>query len=181
MSSTRGTLLRRRGGRSLFASSVTVGAVALLASAAGASLATLTPGHAYCYYFSGPGRSGGMHLVAANPTVIAAGPSNYVSGTGGTAQDTVFYIDCVPGHGRVGGDAYVGLPRMVMHPSGGNYSFDGKYVIHGIRHLNTRSHLTTVVSLSISGSVAPGVINGVVHVSAPGCLPHQLTIPFAGR
>ena len=122
-----------------------------------------------------------MHLVAANPTVIAAGPSNFISGTGYKPQNTVFYIDCVPGPGRVGGEAYVGLPRIVMHPNGTSYSFDRKFVIPGIRHLGTRSHATMDVSLSISGSYSPGVINGVVHVTAPGCLPHQFVIPFAGR
>src|SRR5665213_51222 len=74
-----------------------IGAVALFTVQASASLASLTPGHAYCYYFSGAGRSGGMHLVAANSHVIAAGPSNYISGTGGKAQDSVFYVDCVAG------------------------------------------------------------------------------------
>ena len=181
MTSDRRPLLRRELGRGFFASGIVIGALALLSVAAGASLATLTPGHAYCYYFSGPGRSGGMHLVAATPTVIATGPSNYISGTGKEPQETVFYVDCIPGPGRVGGDAYIGLPRIVMHPSGGGYSFAGRYVVPGIRHLGTRSHATSVVSLAISGTVAPGVINGVVHVTAPGCLPHQLVIPFAGR
>jgi len=83
---------------------VLVGVLALTGVAgAGASIATLTPGHAYCYYFSSPGRYGGMHLVAATPTVIGAGPSNYISGVGGKPQDTVFYIDCASGTGRIGG------------------------------------------------------------------------------
>jgi hypothetical protein len=179
--STRESHLRRRFGRGGFASIAVVAAIALFTGAAGASLATLTPGHAYCYYFSAPGRWGGMHLVAASPTVIAAGPSNYISGLGGKPQDTVLYVDCIPGPGRIGGDAYVGIPRIVMHPVGSTYSFDEKYVIPGIRHLGTRSHATSVVTLSISGSVSTGVINGVAHLVAPGCLPHQLVIAFAGR
>ena len=177
----RASLTRAALGRLVVTTGTLIGLAALLAGTAGASLATLTPGHAYCYYFSGPGRSGGMHLVAANPTAIAAGPSNFVSGTGNHPQDTVFYFDCVAGPGRIGGEEYVGLPRLAMHSNGSNYSFAGAFVIPGIRHLETSFHATSVVSLRISGSVAPGVINGVVHVTAPGCLPHQLVISFAGR
>jgi len=148
---------------------------------AGASIATLTPGHAYCYYFSSPGRYGGMHLVAATPTVIGAGPSNYISGVGGKPQDTVFYIDCASGTGRIGGDAYVGLPRIVMQRSGDHYAFDREFVVPGIRHLGTRSHATTTVSVTISGSVAAGAINGRVQVSAPGCLTTPLVVAYEGR
>jgi hypothetical protein len=122
-----------------------------------------------------------MHLVAASPTVIAAGPSNFVSGVGGKPQDTVFYIDCVPGDGRIGGDAYVGLPRIVMQRHGGTYSFNNHYTIRGIRHLETNSKATTTVSFAISGSVAAGVINGTVHMAAPGCLPKTLVMNYAGR
>jgi hypothetical protein len=161
---------------------VLVGTLALFGVAgAGASIATLTPGHPYCYYFSSTGRSGGMHLVAATPTVIAAGPSNYISGVGGDPQDTVFYIDCTSGAGRVGGDAYVGLPRMAMHRSGNHYAFNDQFVIHGIRHLGTRSNATTTASIAITGTLAEGVINGTVHVSAAGCLPAPLVIHYAGR
>ena len=140
-----------------------------------------SPGHAYCYYFSGTGRSGGMHLVAASPTTLAAGPSNYVSGLGGDPQDTVFYIDCVPGQGRIGGDAYVGIPRIAMHLANGHYTFATQFVDHGIRHLETRSSVKTTATVSLSGTVSAGVINGTVHISAPGCLPHALSIVYAGR
>lgn len=153
---------------------------ALISTAASASLATLTPGHAYCYYFSGAGRYGGMHLVAAGPSVIAKGPSNYVSGVGGKPQETVFYVDCVPGRGRAAGEAYVGLPRIVLRPSGAGFTFDRHFVIPGIRHLGTTSRATMTVSMHISGTVAQGVINGEVHLTAPGCLPHPLAMTYAG-
>ena len=153
---------------------------ALFSGAASSSLATLTPGHAYCYYFSGSGRNGGMHLVAAGFSIIAKGPSNYVSGVGGKPQDTVFYIDCIPGRGRLGGDAYVGLPRIVLHPIGGSYAFDSDFLIPGIRHLGTTSRATMTVTMHISGRVAQGVINGVVHLTAPGCLAHPLVMSYAG-
>ena len=157
-----------------------VGVIALFSVEAGAALVTLIPGHAYCYYFSGAGRSGGMHLVAASPTVIAGGPSNYVSGTAGAAQKTVFYIDCTTGLGRVGGEAYVGVPRITATQHGGRYTFDQHYVRRGIRHLETHSRATSVVSVTISGVIGAGVINGTVRISAPGCLAHPTAVNFVG-
>ena len=158
-----------------------IGAVTLFTSTALASPAVLSPGHAYCYYFSSPGNYGGMHLVAASPTVIAAGPSNYVSGTGGTAQDTVFYINCIPGRGRAGGTEYIGVPGMSAHVVAGHYRLSEHFVIHGIRHLDVASRATTTASVTISGTVASGAIVGSIRVSMPGCLPHSRTIAFTGR
>jgi hypothetical protein len=172
--------LRRYLKRGLIPVGSVVGA-ALLATSAAASPALLSVGHAYCYYWYGTNRTGGMHLVAAGPRVIAAGPSNYVSGTGGKPQDTVVYFDCVPGPGRAGGDAYVGLPRTVMHLSGGHYVFSRHLVVHGVRHLGTRSRATISVTVTLTGTVSAGVINGVLHVAAPGCLPRPLALVYAGR
>jgi len=169
----------RRARRLSSLGSITVVA-ALFSGAAGASLATLSPGHAYCYYFSGPGRYGGMHLVAAGPSVIAKGPSNYESGVGGKPQDTVFYVDCLPGRGRIGGEAYVGLPRIVLHLVGGSYAFDRHFSIPGIRHLGTTSRARMKVTMHISGTLAEGVINGTVHLTAPGCLPRPLVMSYKG-
>ena len=156
---------------------VVAGAASLFGVQAGAAAATLTPGHAYCYYFSTP-RYGGMHLVAASPTVIAAGPSNYISGLSGKPQDTVFYIDCA---GRIGGDAYVGLPRIVMQRSATGYAFDRNFVIPGIRHLGTTSRTTLTASISISGTVVVGAINGTVHVKLPSCLARTLVVHYSGH
>jgi hypothetical protein len=153
---------------------------ALMANAAFASPALLTTGHAYCYYFSAPGRSGGMHLVAAAPTVIATGPSNYVSGVGGKPQDSVFYVDCVAGQGRIGGDEYIGIPRIALHWTGERYVFDRQFVEHGLEHIGVNSSRRTAAAVRVSGSVAAGVINGVVRISAPGCLPHAIAIRYAG-
>lgn len=154
---------------------------ALVAEDASAGVAVLTPGHAYCYYFSGPGRWGGMHLVAASPTVIASGPSNYISGINGKPQDTVFYIECLPGAGRAGGDVYIGLPRIAMHRVGDHYAFDRKILVRGLRHIGSAARVKAAASLSISGSVSAGVINGVVRVTATGCLPSPIAIHYAGR
>ncbi|HXC80152.1 MAG TPA: hypothetical protein VNU19_24235, partial [Candidatus Acidoferrum sp.] len=154
---------------------------ALMASVAVASPAILTAGHAYCYYFSTAGRSGGMHLVAAAPTVIAAGPSNYVSGVRGKPQDSVFYVDCVAGHGRIGGDEYVGIPRIDLHWAGSEYVFDRQFVVGGLKHIGVNSPDRTTASVRLSGSVTAGVINGVVRISAPGCLPHAIAVRYTGR
>lgn len=156
---------------------VVVGAVSLFGVQAGADVATLTSGHAYCYYFSAP-RYGGMHLVAASPTVIAAGPSNYVSGLAGKPQDTVFYIDCA---GRIGGDAYIGLPRIAMQRSASGYVFTKRITVKGLRHIGTSSHATLTATLSISGSVSAGAINGTVKVKAPGCLSRTLVVHYSGH
>src|ERR1700733_13824662 len=121
-----------------------------------------------------------MHLVASSPTVIGAGPSNYISGLNGTKQDTVYYVDCATGAGRIGGVAYVGLPRIVLKPLGSGYAFKKTFVIKGIRHLETKSHVTMTVTLSISGSVGAGVINGKLKMTAPGCLPHGLSMTYSG-
>jgi hypothetical protein len=158
---------------------VTLGVGALLATEAGAALATLTPGHAYCDYFSTP-RYGGMHLVASSPTVIGSGPSNYISGLNGTKQDTVYYVNCATGAGRIGGVAYVGLPRIVLTPLGSEYTFNKNFVIKGIRHLQTKSHVTMTVTMSISGTVGEGVINGKLKMTAPGCLPNGLSMSYSG-
>lgn len=168
-------------GRALVASVAFLAISGLLAENAFAGAAVLTPGHAYCYYFSSPGRWGGMHLVAASPTVIASGPSNYVSGTNGKPQDTVFYIDCVPGHGRTGGDVYIGLPRMALHRVGAHFVFSSKVLVRRLRHIGVRSRARTPASLSLTGSVSTGVINGVVRIDAPGCLPSPITIRYSGR
>jgi len=157
------------------------GAMTLLTGTALASPALLSPGHAYCYYFSALRNYGGMHLVAASPTVIAAGPSNYESGTGGTAQDTVFYINCIPGSGRLGGTAYIGMPRMSAHVVGGHYTFSDHFVVRGIRHLDIASHATTTASVTLTGTVSSGAIVGSIRVSVPGCLPRAHTIAFTGR
>src|ERR1700728_3025530 len=110
--------------RGLSLAGVVTGSLALLGGAASADIAVLTPGHAYCYYFSHADWGwGGMHLVAANPTTISAGPSNFISGLNGTAQDTVFYVNCESGGSRIGGVAYVGLPKIVMHAVGSDYTF----------------------------------------------------------
>ena len=154
-----------------------VGIVSLFAVQAGAAVATLSPGHAYCYYFSAP-RYGGMHLVAASPTVIAAGPSNYISGLSGKPQDTVFYIDCA---GRIGGDAYIGLPRIVMRRSAAGYSFNRHFSVPRLRHVGTSSRATLTATVSISGSVVAGAINGVVHVAAPGCLARPIEVRYSGH
>ena len=153
----------------------------LLAENAFAGVAVLTPGHAYCYYFSSPGRWGGMHLVAASRTVISSGPSNYVSGTNGKPQDTVFYIDCIPGRGRTGGDEYIGLPRIALHLVGGHYVFSRKVLVRGLRHIGIRSRVRSTASLSVSGSVSTGAINGVVRITAPGCLPGPTSIHYSGH
>lgn len=153
----------------------------LLTSTALASPALLTPGHAYCYYFSSPGRWGGMHLVAASPTVISAGPSNYISGVDGKPQDTVFYIECVGGSEDTGGYAYVGLPRIVLVPSGGQYVFNRHVVVGGLRHLEGSSTKTFAATVNLSGTVSAGVINGVMRITAPGCLSKTVAIRYAGR
>lgn len=180
MQSFRGSRFHRnlRWGLPLFGAQI--GTAALFTVQALASPALLTLGHAYCYYFSGAGRSGGMHLVAAKSHEIAAGPSNYVSGIGGKPQDSVFYVDCISGNGRAGGEAYVGMPRITMHLSGGHYTFNKQFDRRGIKHLGSASHATFTVSVTISGTVNQGVINGRVHLSAPGCLPHPIVVVYAG-
>lgn len=157
-----------------------VGIVALCTAQAAATIPVLSPGHAYCYYFSGAARSGGMHLVAANATTIAAGSSNVVSGVGGKPQTSVFYVDCVPGGGRVGGEAYVGVPRTVLHLRGGRYTFDERYVVRRVRHLEIGTRRTFTASMAISGSVAQGVVTGIVHLAAPSCLPRPISVTFTG-
>jgi hypothetical protein len=160
---------------------VATGSLALFSAAASADLATLTPGHAYCYYFSHPQWGwGGMHLVAGSPTTIAAGPSNYISGLDGKPQDTVFYVNCQSGPNLIGGVAYVGLPKIAMHAVGSEYTFSKKYTIPGIRHLGTKSHTTMAVTLAISGTLDRDVINGTVRITAAGCLPHTFTVNYAG-
>jgi hypothetical protein len=160
---------------------VVVGSLALFSAAASADLATLTPGHAYCYYFTHPEWGwGGMHLVAANPTTIAAGPSNYISGLNGKPQDTVFYVNCQSGSNLIGGVVYVGLPKIVMHAVGSDYAFAKRYTIPGIRHLGTQSHKAIVVTLAISGTLSRDTINGTVKITAAGCLPHTFTVNYAG-
>ena len=167
--------------RGLSVVGVVIGSLALFSAAASADLAVLTPGHAYCYYFDHAGWGwGGMHLVAANPTTISAGPSNYISGLNGKAQDTVFYVNCQSSGTRIGGVAYIGLPRIVMHADGSDYSFSKQYEIHGIRHLGTQSHAAMTVELSIDGTLSRDVINGTVKITAPGCLPHTYTVNYAG-
>ena len=153
----------------------------LLAAPATVGPALLTAGHAYCYYWSGGSREGGMHLVAAAPTAIAAGPSNFISGTGGKPQDTVVYVDCVPGPDRIGGDAYIGLPRIDLHLSGDRYSFNRHFVVHGIRHLGTTSRATMSVTVTLKGTAVAGAINGVLQVVAPGCLPRTLALVYSGH
>lgn len=86
-----------------------IGLGLMLSGVAGASVPVLTPGHACCSYFSRPASTGGMHLMAAGPSVIAHGPSNYVSGTYGKPRDTVVCVDCVNRLGHPDGAAYVGL------------------------------------------------------------------------
>jgi hypothetical protein len=167
--------------RGLSLAGAVIGSLALFGAAASADLATLTPGHAYCYYFTHPEWGwGGMHLVAASPTTISAGPSNYISGLNGTPQDTVFYVNCESGPSKIGGVAYVGLPRIVMQAVGSEYGFSKKYTIHGIRHLGTRSRTAMTVTLAISGSLSGDVINGTVRITAPGCLPHAFTVNYSG-
>jgi hypothetical protein len=36
------------------------------------------------------------------------------------------------------------------------------------------------VTMSISGSVGEGVINGQLKLTAPGCLPHGLSMSYSG-
>ena len=173
--------LRRLLRRGLPVGGVVIGSLALFSAAASADLAVLTPGHAYCYYFEHAGWGwGGMHLVAANPTTISAGPSNYISGLNGKPQDTVFYVNCQSGGTRIGGVAYVGLPRIAMRADGSDYSFSQSYEIHGIRHLGTRSRTAMTVDLAIDGTLSRDVINGTVKITAPGCLPHTYTVNYAG-
>jgi hypothetical protein len=173
-----GKRLFRRG---LSVVGVAIGSLALFSAAASADLAVLTPGHAYCYYFSHADWGwGGMHLVAANPTTISAGPSNYISGLNGKPQDTVFYVNCESGGSQIGGVAYVGLPRIAMHAAGSDYGFSEKYQFHGIRHLGTQSHVAMTVELSIDGTLSRDVINGTVRITAPGCLPHTYTVNYTG-
>jgi hypothetical protein len=121
-----------------------------------------------------------MHLVSAAPTVIAAGPSNYVSGVGGKPQDSVFYVDCVAGRGRIGGDEYVGIPWIALHRTGEGYVFDRQFVVHGLKHIGVNSSGRTTTSVRLSGSVAAGVIKGVVRISAPGRLPDAIEIRYVG-
>jgi hypothetical protein len=167
--------------RGLSVAGVVIGSLALFSAAASADLATLTPGHAYCYYFNHSEWGwGGMHLVAAEPTTISAGPSNYISGLDGKPQDTVFYVNCESGPKQIGGVAYVGLPRIAMHAVGSEYSFSKKYTIHGIHHLGTQSRTAMTVTLAISGSLSRDVINGTVRITAPGCLPHTYTVNYSG-
>jgi len=177
---------RSDGGKRLFRRGLSVigvgiGSLALFSAAASADLAVLTPGHAYCYYFDHAKWGwGGMHLVAANPTTISAGPSNFISGLNGTAQDTVFYVNCESGGTRIGGVAYVGLPKIAMHPVGSDYTFSKNYEFHGIRHLGTQSRTTMTVELAIDGTLSRDVINGTVKITAPGCLPHPYAVVYAG-
>jgi hypothetical protein len=167
--------------RGLSVVGIALGSLALFSAAASADLAVLTPGHAYCYYFEHADWGwGGMHLVAANPTTISAGPSNYISGLNGKPQDTVFYVNCLSGGSRIGGVVYVGLPRIVMQANGSDYSFSRQYEIHGIRHLGTSSHTVMTVELAIDGTLSRDVINGTVKITAPGCLPHTYTVNYAG-
>jgi len=180
MRSFQGSRIHRNLRRSLPLLGVQIGAAALFTVQALASPALLTTGHAYCYYFSSAGRSAGMHLVAANSHEIAAGPSNYISGTGGRPQDSVFYVYCIAGKGRDGGDAYVGVPRITMHLSGGHYTFSKRFIRRGIKHLGIASHATSTVTVTISGTLNQGVINGRVHFAAPGCLPRPIVVVYVG-
>jgi hypothetical protein len=181
MRALRSDSLHRLVRRGLSVVGVGIGSVALFGAAASADLAVLTPGHAYCYYFDHAEWGwGGMHLVAANPTTISAGPSNYISGLNGTPQDTVFYVNCQSGANRIGGVAYVGLPKIAMHAQGSDYSFSKKYDFHGIRHLGTSSRTTMNVELAINGTLSRDVINGTVKITAPGCLPHTYTVDYSG-
>lgn len=180
----RSGMLHRLVVRGVAVGGAVIGSLALFSAAASADLAVLTPGHAYCYYFSHPSNTawgwGGMHLVAANRTTISAGPNNYISGLNGKAQDTVFYVNCESGGSRIGGVAYVGLPRIAMHTIGSEYGFSKSYEFHGIRHLGTSSRTVMTVTLSISGELSAATINGTVKITAPGCLPRAYTVNYAG-
>lgn len=174
--------LRGRG-RALALASATAAGLVAVSSAAAASPAVLTVGHAYCYYFYGHPQ-GGMHLVAAGPRVIAAGPSDYISGVGGKPQDTVVYVDCVDRAGNQDGAAYVGLPRIVLGFSGGRYSF-AAHVVRHVRRLESAVAVPLTVSVTVSGTVAAsssstGEIRGVLRVSAPGCLNAPYVSAYTG-
>ncbi|HVC24970.1 MAG TPA: hypothetical protein VND23_04375 [Acidimicrobiales bacterium] len=157
--------------------------VVLLSTAAAASPATLTRGHAYCFYFFGHPQ-GGMHLVAAGPRVISAGPSDYISGVGGKPQDTVVYVDCVDRAGNADGSAYVGLPRVVLKLSGGHFAF-GEHVVDHIRRLDSTDTSPLTVSVTLTGAVtagssSTGAIRGVLRVAAPGCLARPFASAYTG-
>ncbi|MCU1492488.1 MAG: hypothetical protein JWO62_252 [Acidimicrobiaceae bacterium] len=183
------TLHRMRGRDKLAAAALCAGSIVgcsvLFASTALASPAILTRGHAYCFYFWGHTFTGGMHLVAGGPRVITAGPSNYISGTGGKPQDTVVYVDCLTAAGRADGDAYVGLPRFVLGYSNGHYAFAEHVVVSHVKRLGSTDARTVTVSVSISGTVttgssATGAIKGTLRVTAPACLPKPLNMQFTG-
>ncbi len=155
----------------------------MLSAAAAASPAILTVGHAYCFYFYGHPQ-GGMHLVAAGPRVIAAGPSNYISGVAGKPQDTVVYVDCVDRNGSANGAAYVGLPRVVLELQHGNFAF-AEHVARRVRRLGSadKAPLTVTVTLTgavTTGSTSTGAIHGVLRVSAPGCLAAPFASAYTG-
>lgn len=164
---------------------VVIGLGLMLAGVAGASVPILTPGHAYCFYFSGPASTGGMHLVAAGPSVIARGPSNYVSGTYGKPQDTVVYVDCVNRLGQPDGAAYVGLPRVVLHRANGHLHFARHVVAKDVRRLGVPRSRPLTVTVTLTGSVvtsssSTGAIDGRLRISAPGCIPHPLSYSYTG-
>lgn len=182
----RGSSQRRARGR-LAKITAGAGAVAgctvLLATTASASLPILTRGHPYCFYFYGK-PTGGMHLVAAGPRVLAAGPSNYISGTYGKPQDTVVYVDCVDAAGNADGSAYVGLPRVVLKVVHGHYSFAERVVAH-VHRLASADKRPLTVTVNLSGAVTAtsspvGSIVGALRVSAPSCLAHPFFSHFTG-
>ncbi|MDA8290803.1 MAG: hypothetical protein M0Z33_03860 [Actinomycetota bacterium] len=157
--------------------------VLALASAAAASPPVLTVGHAYCFYFYGHPQ-GGMHLVAAGPRAIAAGPSDYISGVGGKPQDTVVYVDCVTRSGSPVGAAYVGLPRVALRLSAGHLVF-AEHVVRHVRRLDSASPVPLTVTVTVTGTVttgstATGAIHGVLRVSAPGCLAAPFASAYTG-
>ena len=126
-----------------------------------------------------------MHLVAAGPRSISAGPSNYISGVNGKPQDTVVFVGCVDAAGNQNGSAYMGLPAFTMRVVKGHYEFAKRFVIKNVRLLDAASAASITATVTLSGTAIPGssstgAIRGTLRVSAPGCLSRTLVLPYTG-
>ena len=178
------SLVRGRGRRAAVAGFAATTSAMMLASVAGATPLVLTRGHAYCFYFSTP-TNGGMHLVAAGPRAIAAGPSNYISGENGRPQDTVVFVGCVDAAGNQDGSAYMGLPRIALKDTNGHLHFAEHAVVHNVRRLDSAVPGKITVDVTVSGTylaadASTRAIVGRLVVDAPGCLAKPLVLPFTG-
>ncbi len=150
-----------------------------------AAVPVLSTGHAYCFYFSSTGSSGGMHLVAAAPAAISPGPSNFVSGSYGVPQDTVVFVNCLTRSGAAAGTAYLGFSRIALHNAGGSLHFARHLVARGLHRIGVPGTGTVSVTVTLTGTViangsSAGAIVGTLHLAAPGCLPHPVTYHYTG-